>query len=171
MIAAALLPSEPAATSAANAADRSSHSLGTARPVASRRRCPESVSQSHQGPAPTELLRGAVRGPQQELQARIGDDVGGCEFGAHHPIADFGISFQPGETEVDLLTYFFRLLGAEWWSEEDRADEALAGRPEIGAELRDALENVASFLGSAPEKRWVWVLAVEIDHDRKDHGA
>ena len=25
----------------------------------------------------------------------------------------------------------------------------------------------SSFLGSAPEKRWVWVLAVEIHHDRK----
>ncbi|MDQ6869450.1 MAG: hypothetical protein M3178_14140 [Pseudomonadota bacterium] len=32
---------------------------------------------------------------------------------------------------------------------------------------RDALENPAGFLGSAPEKQWVGVLAVEIDHDRK----
>src|SRR5262249_4418323 len=77
------------------------------------------------------------------------------------------ISFQPVETEVDLLAHVFRLLGAEWRSEEDRAAETLVGRAEIGDEFRNALENPAGFLGSAPEKRWVWVFAIEIDHDPK----
>src|SRR6202035_969113 len=92
---------------------------------------------------------------------------GDCEIGARHPTAAFGVSLQSGKTDVDLLAQFFRLLGREWRSEKDRADEALAGRPEIGDELRDTLKNPASFLGSAPEKRWVWVLAVKIHHDRK----
>jgi hypothetical protein len=52
-------------------------------------------------------------------------------------------------------------------SEEDRAVDAVARRPEIGDGLRDTLKNPAGFLGSAPEKRWVGVLAVKIDHDRK----
>ena len=38
----------------------------------------------------------APRGPQQKLQAWIGDDVGGCEIGARHPNAAFGVSLQPG---------------------------------------------------------------------------
>src|SRR6202043_1102873 len=46
---------------AANAADRSSRNLGAARPVASRPRCPETVSRSHQGPTPMVLPRGAAR--------------------------------------------------------------------------------------------------------------
>src|SRR5580704_3323078 len=68
---------------------------------------------------------GALRGPQQELQARIGDDIGGREVRTGHPDAAFGISFQPGETEVNFLTHFLRLLGGKLRSEKDRADEAL----------------------------------------------
>ena len=94
---------------------------------------------------------GAPRGPHQELQARIGDDIGGSEIEARQPNAAFGTFFQPGETEVNLLALFFRLVGGEWRSEKDRAVETLAGRPEIGDELRDTLKNPASFLGSAPE--------------------
>src|SRR3984893_4266228 len=86
----------------------------------------------------------APRGPQQKLQVWIGDDVGGCEIGARHPTAAFGVSLQPGKTDVDLLAHFFRLVGCQWRSEKDRADEALAGRPEIGDELRDTLKNPAS---------------------------
>src|SRR3977135_1649136 len=63
---------------------------------------------------------GAPRRPQQELQARTGDHIGDGEVGACHPDAAFGISFQPGETEVNLLAHFFRLFSAERWSEEDR---------------------------------------------------
>jgi len=40
---------------------------------------------------------GVPRSPQQELQAWIGDDVGGCEIGAHQPNAAFGTIFQSGE--------------------------------------------------------------------------
>jgi hypothetical protein len=61
--------------------------------------------------------------------------------------------------------HFFR--GGERRFEEDRAVDALARRPEIRIELGDALENPAGLLGSAPEKRWVWVLAIELDHDCK----
>src|SRR3984893_17989302 len=110
---------------------------------------------------------GAQRGPQQELQVRIGDDIGSREVQTCHPDAAFGISFQPGETEVNFLARFFRLVSAKRRPEENRAAEALVGRPKIRAELRNALENPAGFLGSAPEKRRVRVLAVEIDHDRK----
>jgi hypothetical protein len=69
---------------AANAADRSSRNLAAARPVASRLRCRESVSRSHQAPAPMELLIGAPRGSQQKPQAWVGDDVGGGEVPACH---------------------------------------------------------------------------------------
>ena len=110
---------------------------------------------------------GVPGGPQQELQAWIGDDVGGCELGARQPNAAYGTFFQSGEAKVDLLTHFFRLLGGESRSEEDRAVHALARRPEIRDELGDALENPAGLLGSAPEKRSVWVLAIKIDHDCK----
>jgi hypothetical protein len=89
---------------------------------------------------------------------------GSGEVGTSNPDAAFGISFQPGETEVNLLAHFFRLVSAEWRSEEDRA--ALVGRSNRD-ELRNAQENPAGFLGSAPEKRRVRVLAVEIDHDPK----
>jgi hypothetical protein len=70
----------------------------------------------------------------QSVRPWIGDDVGGCEIGARHPNAAFGVSLQPGKTEVNLLAHVFRLVGGEWLSE--KADEALAGRPEIGDELR-----------------------------------
>src|ERR1700730_15240172 len=143
-------PNESAAMHAANAADRSSRNLGAARPVASRPRCRESVSRSRQAQRQRSCF-GAPRRPQQELQARIGDDIGGSEIEARQPNAAFGTFFQPGETEVNLLALFFRLVGGEWRAEKDRADEALAGRPEIGDELRDTLKNPASFLGSAPE--------------------
>src|ERR1700730_2556545 len=113
-----------------------------------RKPCLESIKAQRQ-----RSCLGVPRGPQQKLQAWIGDDVGGCEIGARHPNAAFGVSLQLGKTDVDLLAHFFRLLGSEWRSEKDRADEALAGRPEIGDELRDTLKNPASFLGSTPEKR------------------
>src|ERR1700730_16416014 len=88
------------------------------------------------------------------------------EVGTSNPDAAFGISFQPGETEV-YLAHFFRLVSAERRSEGDRAAKALVGRSKIRDELRNALENPAGFLGSAPEKRRVRVLAVEIDQDPK----
>src|SRR6202047_3223051 len=69
----------------------------------------------------------AQRGPQQKLQVWIGDDVGGCESGARHPTAAFGVSLQPGKTDVDLLAHFLRLLGGEWRSEKDRGAEGVAG--------------------------------------------
>jgi hypothetical protein len=57
-----------------------------------------------------------------------------------------------GEAEVNHLALCSRLAGAERRSEEDRAAEALIGRPEIGDEFRDALEDPAGYLGGAPEK-------------------
>jgi hypothetical protein len=53
---------------------------------------------------------------------------------------------------VDLVARFFRLLGVERRSKEDRAAEALAERTKIGDKFRNALENPAGFLGCAPEQ-------------------
>ena len=62
---------------------------------------------------------------------------------------------------MDLLTHFFRLLGGESRSEEDRAVHALARRPEIRDELGDALKNPAGLLGSAAPEHFLRLEVVD----------
>jgi hypothetical protein len=100
-------PSEPATMPVTNAADRSSRNLGAARPVASRPRCRESVSRSHQSPDPMELLRGAARPAARA--ARIGDDIGGREVQA----CQSGTNSNPARREISSK-YAFVIIVTRW---------------------------------------------------------